>query len=72
MLFLFTWEADFVRNGTQMFTVKVLPGIETEMKKLKEFSQLPKRLPLELVDAYLLMAHWSYRRVNALVLRSLS
>lgn len=55
-----------------MFTVKVLPGIETEMKKLKEFSQLPKRLPLELVDAYLLMAHWSYRRVNALVLRSLS
>lgn len=28
---LFIWEAIFVRNDYQMFAVKIVPGIETEV-----------------------------------------
>ena len=53
--------------------MKILPGIEIEVRKLKgrELSQQQKRLSLELVDACLLFTcqarvAWSYRRANAL------
>lgn len=53
-----------------MFAVKILPDIEIEVRKLKgrDFSQQQKRLPLELVDACLLItcqARWLYKRTNA-------
>lgn len=43
MLEIFSWEAIFISNDTEVFAVKVLPVIGTEVRKLKGIGSLSCR-----------------------------